>query len=198
MTIATITQLVVSVPLFYRYIVLFVLVMAEGPLVTMLAGLFAGLGLFNPLLAYAVIVLADLVSDIGYYFVGRSGMHFYSKKTSSDLKNTELLQEKIRYHQKKIIILGKWTHVFGLPLLFAAGASRIPFWRFVAFDGIATVPKSFVFLAIGYYMGQAAPVVDQYLTEGTYIMTGCIILLFVLYSFTGERFKSQLLSYLTR
>lgn len=194
MSIPSIIGFISSFEPLYRYVALFVLVMAEGPLVTMLAGLLAALGTFNPYMAYVVILCADIVSDAGYYGVGRWGGGVLYKKASPE--RMEKFQMRIHAHQGKILIFGKWTHVMGVPLLLAVGASRLSFWRFIMFDTIATIPKSLILLIVGFYMGHAADMVNTYLTDGTLIMTGILLIFFIGYVFLGKYLKEKFFPHL--
>ena len=53
----------------YRYFILFPLACFEGPMVAFVAGTLIPLGYFSPLPLFAVLVLADVIPDISYYFL---------------------------------------------------------------------------------------------------------------------------------
>lgn len=59
--------------LHYGYPIIFLLVLIEGPIVTITSSFFAASGYFNVFMLYPVIVIADLLSDILWYFVGYFG-----------------------------------------------------------------------------------------------------------------------------
>ncbi len=59
----------------YPYLLLFPLVLLEGPIVTVAAGLLVAAGLIGWPVAYAVAVTADLTGDTLYYLLGRSARH---------------------------------------------------------------------------------------------------------------------------
>lgn len=48
----------------HKYLFLFPAAVVEGPIVTVIAGFLSSLGIFNIFIAYAVVVVSDIVGDI--------------------------------------------------------------------------------------------------------------------------------------
>lgn len=174
----------------YKYGLLFLFVMIEGPFVTMMAGWIAFLGYLNPFLAYAVIVCADITSDSVYYFIGFWGRKKitqkdsqYSHKSVAKLKKIEHL---LLHHSGKTIVITKLTHVAGVPFLIAAGMAKIRFFTFLLYDFLATVPKSLAFVLLGYYFGRSTGIINQYLEYGTFLISALIVAIFIAYLFVGR------------
>ena len=55
----------------YSYLILFPLVVVEGPIVTIIAGFLVSLGFMDFIPTYLTIVSGDLVGDFVYYSAGR-------------------------------------------------------------------------------------------------------------------------------
>ncbi|MEK7325505.1 MAG: VTT domain-containing protein, partial [Chloroflexota bacterium] len=150
----------------------------EGPIVTIVAGFLASLGYFNALIIYILAILGDLIGDTLYYVLGRRGNEYLLARKKFLWINIEQLKALTNHFDKhlgKSIILGKWTHVVGAPILIAAGMARVSFKKFILFNIIGTAPKILVFLIIGYYFGQAYKRIDAYLEYAAVIIFFIII-----------------------
>ena len=196
MTLSFILSLILSISPALRYFFLFLLVAVEGPLVTMVAGYLGADHFLNIFISYFVIICADVISDSAYFSVGWWG----GKKVEQEyrlvnsLSSKRLSRIKSWFHQnpRKSIVVGKLTHVVGVPVIMMAGMSRVNFWTFLVFDTIATIPKSLLFILVGYYFGPASEVLSGYLKYGTYLMSSLIIILFILYIFLGFYFEKKI------
>ena len=51
----------------HRYILLFPITVAEGPIITVIAGYLSHLGFFDWFVTYIIVVTGDLTGDIIYY-----------------------------------------------------------------------------------------------------------------------------------
>jgi len=182
--------------LVYKYFVLFPIVVIEGPIITIIAGFLSSVDLLNIFIVYPVVVAADLTGDFIYYSIGRWGrenfLGKYGKYFGLKKENIERLEEHFDKHTKKTLIIGKLSHAFGAPILVAAGIVRFPILEFLWFNAIATIPKSFVFLFIGFYFGQAYVKFNKYLN---YFSIGflvlAILLIFAYYAYNRLRRKFE-------
>ena len=57
----------------YKYLLLFPIVVFEGPIITVIAGFLSSLGYLNIFIAYGVVVVGDIAGDIMYYALGYYG-----------------------------------------------------------------------------------------------------------------------------
>lgn len=135
------------------------LAMIEGPAVSIAAGCLARLGLLDPLAVLACVVLADLLGDVLVYQLGRHGRGFFGSARALRPAVTRMQLARLivsfRRRGMRLLILGKITHYLGFATLLAAGAARMPFWRFFAAVLLATLPKSLVLIGIGWTFGEA-------------------------------------------
>ena len=139
------------------YLGIFVGTFIEGPAVGLLAGFLVKIGFLNLFLVYMVHVLGDLAADFFYYYIGRQGQKILFKKFNISDKNlvkAEKMKKLFHRHPKKIIILGKLTHITGLPVLLGIGMSYYDWRKFLFFDFWATIIKSAILIFLGYYLAE--------------------------------------------
>lgn len=168
--------------LLYKYFVLFPVMVLEGPIITIISGFLSSLNILNIFYAYVILVIADLAGDFIYYSLGRWGRQSFAEKWGRYIGITsekiEKLEDHFKKHTIKTLIVGKLSHAIGGPILFAAGVAKVKLTTFFWFNFIATLPKIFVLLVIGYYFGQAYLQLGEYLN---YFTLGLIILLILIY-----------------
>ncbi|MEO8084623.1 MAG: VTT domain-containing protein [Ardenticatenales bacterium] len=147
----------------YGLVILFGLAILEGPIATVIAAWLARLGYVDVFAVYGVCVSADLVGDSLLYAAGRRTGHLpgrWLRRLGVGGDRLARLEAHFRDHGPSTLIVGKLTHSAGFAVLLAAGASRMPFGRFVRYNLFATVPKTLVFVLIGYSFGAAYAAID--------------------------------------
>lgn len=184
----------------YRYIMLFPIMVIEGPIITIIAGFFSSTGIFNFALAYAIIVAGDLAGDTIYYALGRWGragfIDRWGHRFGLSYDRIMKLEKHFGNHTGKTLIAGKITHAIGSFILVAAGVARVSYWKFLWFNFLSTVPKSLAFMLLGYYFGSAFMRLNSYVTLGSLVLVAffAIILLTVfLMKKLGKRIDNQLI-----
>ena len=150
----------------YKYLFLFPIVVIEGPIITVIAGLLVSLGHLNIFITYAVIVFGDMVGDSLYYVIGFYGRLGFVERWGHFLGMTKERVVKIENHftnhTGKTLITGKLTHFAGAVILVAAGVAKVPYWKFIWYNFLPTIPKSLALLLLGYYFGKAYQQIDSY------------------------------------
>lgn len=167
----------------YGYFILFPIVVVEGPIVTVLAGFLISLGIMHWAIAYVVVVVGDLAGDALHYAVGRwwdrvSWLARIGRVLGYRKEYADALERHFKKHLGKTLILGKISHGVGGGVLIAAGIARVDFRKYMWYNLIATIPKSFLFLLIGYYFGRSYVQIDRYLG---YLSLGIALLLIIVY-----------------
>ncbi len=174
------------IPLFakYGYMVLLPVAVVEGPAMALIAGALVAAGQMNGVTACLLLVAADLVGDAGYYSLGRFGhaplLRWISKRLSLTPERLRPLEQRFRDNDWKLILIGK-TQALGSIILYFAGASRMPFVRYMALNLAGTVPKVILFEAIGYFLGLSIISATHYIDYITIVMFGFALILLVLY-----------------
>jgi len=150
----------------YGYVILFPLAVIEGPIVGVVGGFLAALGSMNFITATIVLVIADLVGDAIYYAIGRWGQDYFSNFITRKFKigeeRFEKLKKSFHTHDAKIILITK-TQAIGSVVLLLAGVLRMPFFRFMWWNTIGTIPKVLLFMIIGYFFGHSLNQIETYI-----------------------------------
>ncbi|WP_102224605.1 DedA family protein [Acidimangrovimonas sediminis] len=153
---------------------LFPISVLEGPIVSVLGGYMAKMGLLNPYAVFVVVVLADLVGDMIFYELGRNGTRWLSPKWQHrmhlDDKRIEKLKDHFREKGGRTLVIGKITHSAGMVVLAAAGAAHMNVLKFLFWNLVSTLPKSAAFVVLGYSLGYAYKSIDHYLFLGSLVL----------------------------
>jgi membrane protein DedA with SNARE-associated domain len=168
-TLAQILQYLISL----KYLIVFPLVMFEGPIVTVITGFLCAQGIMNVYLAFVVIVIGDLSGDLLYYGAGRwSTISFFQnlrRLVGLTPEKLEQAQKQFHNHSLKVILLGKLAHGIGALSLVSAGMARMKVSQFLWYNLIGTIPKSGILLLIGYHFGDAYAKISKYLDNSAWI-----------------------------
>lgn len=158
----------------YGYVLLFPIVMIEGPIATVLGGFLAAGGTLNIFILYPVVVAADVAGDLMYYLIGRFGGLPFAKRWGRylgiDATRLSHIETQFQNRGMRVIIMGKITHAFGTVFIVAAGLARMPVWEFIVAVLLPTLPKSLLLVIIGYYFGQFYPQIDASIKSITLVL----------------------------
>lgn len=142
----------------YGYVALLPLAVVEGPVVTVAAAFLASRGLLDVAIVYALAVLGDLIGDMllygagGWALLGLAGRQgAWAARLQARIAG---IAPRFRSRAGAMLLLGKLTHSAGFAVLLAAGAARVPLPQFLLFNLLGTLPKSLLFVAVGYWFGQ--------------------------------------------
>jgi membrane protein DedA with SNARE-associated domain len=179
------TATVLAWLLAYRYVILFPLVVIEGPIATILAGFLASLGQFNLFICFPLVVIADVLGDVIMYTQGRWGGKPVIERWGHNFGIKPEMIGRLEAHFKKhpggTLIFGKISHFLGGPVLIAAGMARMPLSEFLWFNFLGTLPKSFILLLIGFYFGQAYAKFDKFFTFAGWAAALLVVLCIIAY-----------------
>ena len=151
------------------------LAVLEGPIVTMLAGYLVKLGLLSAPATFVVCVLGDLIGDVAIYSMGRFGPKTLPARWQLKLGLRKSRRVGLREHFDtmggRTLLLGKLTHSAGAAVLFAAGTGKMPIAPFLLYNLIGTLPKTALFLTLGYFLGYAADQLSDYVLYVSLVIT---------------------------
>ena len=164
----------------------------EGPVVSILAGFLSAEGYFHWYWALCLLVSGDLLGDLIYYWIGRTGRGpLVELARRIGLRRTIPLkvQDGLVHNAAKMLFIGKWTHSIGFLVLTGSGMLRVPLPRFMFFNLLATVPKSAVLFCIGYFAGNYHPLLVRHAAAATLLLcaVGVAAILLVLRYAEGLR-----------
>lgn len=179
------------------YAAIFPLSLVEGPLLAVGCGVAVALGYFNPMLAFGLIALGDLVQDFAYYWLGRYAVTLRPVRrfaTRTKLIRATYLPLEYAWRERfyPTLLATKLAYGIYAPLIVAAGMADVPFPRFI----IAAFPISFVilglFFSVGYYLTVIYGYVDLSGGPAPLVMAGIGIFFLGVIFFVVDRARRQL------
>lgn len=141
-------------------------------MVTIAAAFASAIGVFDLYVIFLLSILADTIADLVYYFIGHWGrinlIEKYGKKfgfTKSKVTKIENLLKKNAWATISAIKISPGLATVGLII---TGASKIPFKKYIKICLYVTIPKTLLFVVLGFYAGQANAIADKYLHHSRY------------------------------
>ena len=156
------------------------LALIEGPIITVIAAWLAQQQVLDLWAVMVTVVLADLAGDALLYLAGRSGGRRVLGLLRLDDARVDDLALKLRRHAGRLIVGGKLTHAAGAAVLFASGTARVPFGFFMLMNLVATVPKSLVFVALGWWAGASYDRIGLWLLPCSLALAAFVLAVLVL------------------
>jgi membrane-associated protein len=145
----------------------------EGPVVTILVGFLTAQGYFHWYWALFLLVCGDLIGDLIYYWIGRTGrtpLTGLARRLGVRRTVPAEVQAGLAHNATKMLLIGKWTHSIGCFVLIGSGMLRIPLPRFIVINLLATIPKSAVLFCVGYFAGDCYAVFERHYAFGTLVL----------------------------
>jgi membrane protein DedA with SNARE-associated domain len=146
-----------SLPGYWSYILLAILVALEGPSVTILGAVIASTGVLRPGWVFVAASIGNLSADTGWYMLGYLGRFEVLTQRIGWLRKRQArvnhLEREMKQHATKILLLAKLTLSMSVPALIAAGMARVSWQRWfpIIFIGECIWTGSLVF--IGFHLG---------------------------------------------
>ncbi|MFA5791783.1 MAG: VTT domain-containing protein [Candidatus Paceibacterota bacterium] len=164
----------------YKYFILIPLSIFEGPIVSVIAGFFTTLGIFNPFIVFIIMVTGDIIGDGIFYYIGYSGKKLF-KYFNVNEEKIEKAKIYFQENHKKAIAGSKIMWGIGTVGLVAAGALHISYKRYFKTCALYSLGQSFIMIFLGVFFGQAYIVIGKYLdyyTAGVSILALAALLFF--------------------
>jgi len=178
----------------YKYLVIFPVVVVEGPIITVVSGFLAKLGVLNGFLAYTILLLGDIIGDCLFYTIGKySRTISWAKKVTNflgyDEQKEKFLQNHFERHTYKTFLLAKFSNSLGSSVQVAAGMSSFSFKRFFTANMLGAIPKTLILFLIGYYLGESYVQINEYLNS--FALIGILIAIFFTAYFWVGKYVSR-------
>lgn len=149
------------------YPLMFLIMILEGPIMTILAAFAASLGIFNVYVVLFLSMAGDVVGDVILYAIGYHGGARMLEKAEKILKvKAEIVRHLERLflkHGKKTIFAVKSTTGLCWITFIAAGTVRMKFWDFLYASFSGGIVWSGFLVASGYFFGYAFRQINQYI-----------------------------------
>lgn len=162
------------------------------------AGALCARGVCEPAAMLPMVLGVVLVSDTISYCLGRRFGHHLPRVPLLGRMLTEerltRVEEAYHAHGKKTIFVSRFMPALRTPFFFAAGAVRIPYWRFILVDAIAAVFSVSLLVALGWAFAQHLPAVIEYVRRAKWVMwgvLGVILLALILWEWRHVRQRKR-------
>ncbi len=173
------------------YFLLALLVILEGPSMTLLGAAAASAGLMKPPLVFLAATAGNLAADSLWYSIGYLGKaewfsHFQRFGIQPHI--IERLKQGMTNHVTKILLIAKFTLSFMIPTLVTAGLLRIPWRRWFPTLIFADTVWTGLLVTVGYYSIESIKHVKQGVEYAALLLP---ILFVAALLFVGKRLKKQ-------
>lgn len=179
------------------YPTMLVLMVAEGPITTILAAFAASLGFFNIFVVFGLSMLGDILGDILLYGIGYSGGAKTLEKAEKFLKiKPEIvvkLENLFARHGKKTIFAVKSTTGLCWITFIAAGTVRMNFKNFMAGSFLGGIFWSGFLVFMGYFFGYAFAMINDYIRYAGMVVFSAAVVFYALLTFYKRRCSRRML-----
>jgi membrane protein DedA with SNARE-associated domain len=173
---------------YYKYFLVFLFSIIEGPVVMTFSGFLWRNDYFNFLPLYLALMAGDLTADVLWYSVGYFGgikfIEKYGKFFNISEEKVLKFKNSFHNHQTKILFWSKITMGFGFALvvLIAAGISKIPFKKYITINFLGQIIWTLFLMFLGYFFGSIYLIIDKGLKIG-FIVFMVLFVMFLMYGF---------------
>ena len=147
----------------------------------LVAGYLAGIGVVNPWIMFPGTFLAIVGSDGIVFFLGRRYGHHVPRLpvlrrflTEARLGKTEAALHK---HGGKFIFMARFLPGLRTPAFFTAGGFKMPYWKFLLFDGSAAAISVPTIMLLAFVFAERIDQVRGWVAEGQMVAIGAVVAL---------------------
>ena len=174
----------------WGYLVIFLIVMLEcqallglfmpGESLVLAGGFLAEQGLFDPGVLIFVISAAAILGDsIGYELgrhLGRGWLIKQGRRLWFHQEHLDRVDRFLEQHGRKAVFASHFMHLMRAMMPFAAGASRMRYWRFLIFNAGGCIVWAATFITLGYFVGTSWQVAAKWVGRASEIIGGALLL----------------------
>ncbi len=183
----------------HGYLLMFLVMLIEGPAVTAIGALGAALGHFNVLIVFLLSFFANFLPDVLYYSLGHWGGQWVLDKFGTRIgirvERKERASAFITNHLGMWLLFIKTIPFISPPGLAVMGALEVPIKRFLWWDMAIVALTSLFFTALGYGSGQGYGFLQRAFGYGALWLAGFFILFLVItyfYNRIAQRFTRRM------
>ena len=149
----------------WGYFVLALLVAIEGPIATLLGAAAASVGALKVEWVFVAASAGNLTADSTWYLLGYLGkinwFYRFGNRLGLNPIYIEKLEDAMRKHASKILLIAKLTAGFIIPSLIAAGLAKIPWRRWFPFVFVGEMIWTGTLVLIGFFATQAIQRIEK-------------------------------------
>lgn len=167
------------------YWLIFLIMVIEGPMITMVSAFAASLGYFNVSIIFLLAFFGDILGDFIWYMVGYFGrltlINKYGYYFGASTERVEKLSKLLEKHSKKVLLAIKISPIAPTLGLIVVGNSRFPSKRFAKIVSLISLPKTMLFVLFGYFFGYSYTAMAKYFNEGFYVLLVVLVIVFIVF-----------------
>lgn len=186
--------------LVYKYYIILPLAVIQGPFVALILGYLVHEGHMNLYASFVIMLAADIVLDLFYYFLGRYGQYralkskfFMNSKWITH--NLNALQNMWHNHTKKTMFFGKLAYGIAPAIIVTSGMTKLSLRRFIWISVPVGIFQIGAFMLVGYYLGASYEVAKAYIEYPSIIiailLTIAVATYFVSAKYVADKFKQD-------
>lgn len=157
-----------------------------GETIVVAGGILASFGVLELPQTLIVAVAGALTGDnVGYWLGRRLGRPWLERllgrwrarglPAGGDTSMLTRVDELFERHGGKAVLIGRFIGFLRAMAPFAAGSSRMPYSRFVLFNGIGATAWGIAFVLLGYFLGESWTLVERWFGR-VGIVAGLVVL----------------------
>lgn len=166
----------------WQYLALIPLAMFGGQVASFATGTMAANGWVNPVYAYTVFVLVDIVVDSFYYLIGlyASSSAFFTRgarRVGFSEQRVGAITNVWRTRPFRTALIAKYSMALLGPMLILGGVARLPARTYYSSVISVTFVQYAIFMLLGYFFGAAA----AYFSGAVLVTQILVVLLIITY-----------------
>ncbi len=162
---------------------IFIGLIIPGDFILALGGVYASQHKMNLTLVIVIGSLAAICGEsIGFWLGRRFGVRLIRHLPWVGKWLAEMLEASEEYFHKhggKTVAIGRYATAAGAFIPFSAGAGRMKYWRFLAFDVPAIMVWATGISIFGFFFGKNLSFVDKTLSRFGYVVLGLVVVFFL-------------------
>ena len=174
-----------SAIIYFKYVLVFLGTIIEGPIVMIAAGFLLNLGAFDFIPLFTALVLGDLLGDVIWYYIGYHFSATFINKFGRFFGLTPEIFEKVKIifhkHHSRILFYSKFVMGFGLAIyiLMVAGASRVNFAKYMLLNTIGEFFFVGMLMFLGFHFGRFYHYLSSGFKAGFLVGLAILLILFI-------------------
>lgn len=179
------------------YFIIFLLMIIEGPFVTLIASLFANLGYFNVFIILFLSVLADLISDIFLFYLNKFDKNDYFKnkinRKKYGTKQIEHIKIKLIKHPFKSLFLIKFTPAIAAIGIIIFGTTTFKLPKFILYSTIISTINKIIYVSIGYFSGFSISYIVENMQYFQFLIPVFVIIVFSIIYIVNKKLSKNII-----
>jgi membrane-associated protein len=156
---------------------LFIGFVIPGETLAVIGGVTASLGHTNVWVVGVIVVLAAIIGDSVGFEIGRIwGARLLGHRLlDSRRPQLDKAQDFLRRRGGSAVFLGRWTAFFRAVMPALAGASRMPYPKFLMWNAVGGIAWGVTMVTVGYLAGQSYHRIEKWIGRGGAVVVALVV-----------------------